>query len=304
MTIPTYQDCMLPYLRALADGETHHVKRLIASLEESFSLTEEERSQLLPSGQTRTIVNRVGWAKTYLKKAGLIKSSERGYFKISETGKSVLAEAIDRIDYKYLMRFESFREFRQTKKKPQENHADVEDLETSRTPVEAIEVAHEQLNAELAADLLDKLKDCSPYFFEKVVLRLLRAMGYGGTTGRGVVTPASSDGGIDGIIYEDKLGLDSVCIQAKRWEGTVGRPTVQEFVGSMDLHRSRKGVVLTTSRFSRDAIEYVERIEGKKVVLIDGDELCRLMIEHRVGVATRQTYELFDVSEDFFDEDN
>jgi restriction system protein len=146
---------------------------------------------------------------------------------------------------------------------------------------------------------LESLKDCDPYLFEQVVLRLLQAMGYG-IAGSGQVTPRSRDGGIDGIIHEDKLGLDTVCVQAKRWEGTVGRRIVQEFVGSMDLYRSRKGVILTTGQFSSDALDYVGRIEGKKVVLIDGDQLCRLMIDHKIGVTVRQ---IVDVSQDFFDFD-
>ena len=166
-----------------------------------------------------------------------------------------------------------------------------------------MEAAYKQLIEAVASELLDTLKECSPYFFEKVVMQLLRAMGYGGAGGRGLVTPKTHDGGIDGVIYEDKLGLDSVCIQAKRWEGTVGRKTVQEFVGSMDLHRSRKGVILTTGKFSHDALEYVDRIEGKKVVLISGEELAQLMIDHRVGVAPTHKYELVDVSQDFFDEE-
>lgn len=156
------------------------------------------------------------------------------------------------------------------------------------------------MQSEIASQLLETLKECEPYFFEQVVLRLLQAMGYG-IAGSGQVTPRSHDGGIDGIIHEDKLGLDTVCIQAKRWDGTVGRRTVQEFVGSMDLYRSRKGVILTTSRFSSDALDFVDRIEGKKVVLIDGDQLCRFMMDHKIGVTVRQTYEILDVSQDFFD---
>ncbi len=166
-----------------------------------------------------------------------------------------------------------------------------------------IEAAYEQRRRQVEGDLLARLHEVSPFFFERVVLRLLQAMGYGGLAGHGQVTSKSADGGIDGVIYEDKLGLDTVCIQAKRWEGNVGRPVVQGFVGSMDLHRSRKGVVLTTSSFSRDAVEFVDRIEGKKVVLIDGEQLCRLMVDYKIGVTITKTYELTDVSEDFFDED-
>lgn len=302
MSIPTYEDCMLPLLRTLGEGESCHIAELTDGIAREFGLTDEQRAKLLLSGHQRVINNRVGWAKTYLKKAGLIESPRRGFVKITDLGQTVLAEGASRIDYKYLMKFDSFREFRETKRKQVDVESETGDSESSVTPEEAIEAAYEQLTDQLTSDLLDKVRECSPYFFERVVVRLLRAMGYGGTSGRGLVTPPSGDGGIDGIIYEDKLGLDSVCIQAKRWENTVGRRVVQEFVGSMDLHRSRKGVILTTSRFSSEASDYVERIEGKKVVLIDGGELCRLMIEHRVGVTSKQAYELFDVSEDFFDE--
>lgn len=241
--------------------------------------------------------------KQLLKKSGLIVSPKRGLQQITEAGRKAIDENPNGIDAKYLEQFESFREFTKPKPKSVEIAPESRAVETSDTPAESIDAAFEQLQQELTGDLLEKVKDCTPYFFETVVMRLLRAMGYGGVTGSGKVTPASHDGGIDGVIHEDKLGLDTVCIQAKQWENTVGRPKVQEFVGSMDLHRSKKGVILTTSRFSPDAYDYVNRIEGKTVVLIDGDKLCQLMIEHRVGVTPKRNYELLDISEDFFDED-
>jgi restriction system protein len=289
---------MLPFLKAVADGEPHTIRELTENIANALSLTDDERSEMLSSGQ-RAIANRVGWARTYLKKAGLIQSPKRGIQQISDRGRQVLAENPSRIDTAFLKeRYSEFRDW--ILAKPQ---AQAPSESGPTTPDEAIEAAYKQLNDQVAIDLLDTLKECSPYFFEKVVVQLLRAMGYGGTAGRGLVTPKSRDGGVDGVIYEDKLGLDSVCIQAKRWEGTVGRKTVQEFVGSMDLHRSRKGVILTTGTFSHDASEFVDRIEGKKVVLIAGEELTRLMIEHRVGVTPTRSYELVDVSQDFFDEE-
>lgn len=291
---------MLPFLQLLADGRTLHMKELISGIANHFRLTEEERAALLPSGASKTINNRVGWARTYLSKAGVIEAPTRGNFRITDAGKALLATSPDRVDARSLMQYESFRNFRATNREPTITNPNPQIDET--TPEETIEGAYQELNSGLASELLDTLKSCSPYFFEKVVMTLLQAMGYGGATGQGVVTPRSGDGGIDGVIYEDKLRLDSVCIQAKRWEATVGQPTVQQFVGSMDLHRSRKGVVLTTSRFSSEAKSYIERIEGKRVVLVDGEELCRLMIEHRVGVVPKKTYELFDMSQDFFDE--
>jgi restriction system protein len=298
MSIPTYEDCMLPFLKAIADGKPHTVRDLTEQIADDLSLSPAERTELLSSGQ-RAIANRVGWARTYLKKAGLAQSPKRGLIQITDRGSLVLAEKPTRVDTAYLKEHSGeFREWIQAKP-PTTTSIEVE----TATPEETMEAAYKQLIEAVASELLDTLKGCSPYFFEKVVLQLLRAMGYGGAGGRGLVTPKSRDGGIDGVIYEDKLGLDSVCIQAKRWEGTVGRKTVQEFVGSMDLHRSRKGVILTTGRFSHDALEYVDRIEGKKVVLISGEELAQLMIDHRVGVAPTHKYELVDVSQDFFDEE-
>ena len=288
---------MLPFLEAIVDGKSHAVRDLTDQIADDLSLSAAERTELLSSGQ-RAIANRVGWARTYLKKAGLAQSPKRGLIAITDRGRQVLDEKPIRIDAAYLKEHSSeFREWIQAKPPI------LPPTEVVTTPEEAMEAAYKQLIEAVASELLDTLKECSPYFFEKVVMQLLRAMGYGGAGGRGLVTPKTHDGGIDGVIYEDKLGLDSVCIQAKRWEGTVGRKTVQEFVGSMDLHRSRKGVILTTGKFSHDALEYVDRIEGKKVVLISGEELAQLMIDHRVGVAPTHKYELVDVSQDFFDEE-
>ena len=174
--------------------------------------------------------------------------------------------------------------------------------EESRTPLELIDSAYQTLRQATAEDLLAKLQTCSPAFFESVVVRLLMAMGYGGIAGEGTVTGKSGDGGIDGVIKQDKLGLDVVCIQAKRWDGPVGRPVIQSFVGSMDLYRARKGVIMSTSTFTKDAQDFVNRIEGKKVVLIDGEQLAELMIDHNLGVTKTKAYELKEVSNDFFDE--
>jgi restriction system protein len=303
MAIPTYEDFMLPLLTAINDGQVHRVRDLYLPLAQSFGLSDDQIVQRLPSGQQRVVVNRVGWARTYLLHAGLVASPKRGFIAITDLGREILREKPPKINYKFLERFESFREFRIKHRGKTDSLIASDEIESSATPEETIEAAHEQLRDQLTSDLLDKLLRTTPYFFEKVVLRLLQAMGYGGISGSGMLTPVSRDGGVDGVIYEDMLGLDTVCIQAKRWENTVGRRTVQEFVGSMDLHRSKKGVILTTSKFSLDAIDYVDRIEGKKVVLIDGEKLCELMIEHRVGVTPKRNYEVLDISEDFFDED-
>ena len=302
MALPTYQDFMKPLLVAVNDGQEHQMRDLYLPLAKGFNLSDEQINEKLPSGLQRVLDNRIGWARTYLLKAGLITSPRRGTVAITKTGRDTLADNPPRIDYRFLERFESFRQFRLESRKSEPADATTSEAETTATPEEMLEIAHQQLRGQLSAELLQKVRETTPYFFELVVLRLLQAMGYGGVSGRGLVTPRSNDGGIDGIIYEDKLGLDIVCIQAKRWQATVGRPTVQEFAGSMDLHRSRKGVILTTSQFSGDALSYVERIEGKKVVLIDGEKLCHLMIEHGVGVTTKRSYEVLNISEDFFDE--
>ncbi len=207
------------------------------------------------------------------------------------------------INCKFLKQFPSYLKFIA---QPPDQGTDAKDetvIESARTPLELMDASFNTLRKATAEELLARLQTCSPSFFEQVVVRLLRAMGYGGVTGDASVTGKSGDGGIDGIIKEDKLGLDVVCIQAKRWDGSVGRPVIQGFVGSMDYIRATKGVILTTSQFTKDALDFVERIEGKKVVLIDGPQLASLMIEHNVGVNPTKLYELKEVSNDFFDED-
>jgi len=253
--------------------------------------------------------NRVAWAKSHLKNAGLILNPSRGKVTISELGLQILQRHPPAINCRFLKQFPSYLKFIGA------IHSDEEALditvtddevgvENTKTPLELIESSFESLRKATAEELLSRLKTCSPAFFERVVVLLLRAMGYGGVTGDGSVTGKSGDGGIDGIIKEDKLGLDVVCIQAKRYsDSTVGRPIVQQFVGSMDFVQANKGVILTTSQFSKDANEFVNRIVGKKIVLIDGQQIADFMIEHNVGTNKTKVYELKEVSNDFFDED-
>lgn len=228
----------------------------------------------------------------------------KGKLQLTESGRSILAESPRRVDIKLLKRFPSFRAFIQPKSKPPvacEVIVPVSEEERS-TPHDLIESAYESLLRATTEEVLARLRACSPAFFESVVVRLLMAMGYGGVAGHGSVTGKSGDGGIDGVIRQDKLGLDVVCIQAKRWDGPVGRPVVQQFVGSMDYYRAKKGVILTTSTFTKDGADFLRHIEGKTVVLVDGDRLAELMIEHGLGVTTTKTYALKEVSNDFFDE--
>jgi restriction system protein len=305
MPIPDFQAVMLPLMEALADGGEKTMRDLTELLAERFQLTQQEREEVLPSGQQSIFSNRVAWAKSHLKYAGLLENPTRGRVRIADLGRKVLAEKLQSINVKFLKRYPAYCEFI-VKSEPQEKAAVTSGrttlIEEHRTPLELIDASYQSLGRATTEELLTRLRACSPSFFESVVVRLLMAMGYGGVTGHGTVTGKSGDGGIDGVIKQDKLGLDVVCIQAKRWEGAVGRPVVQGFVGSMDYIRARKGVIMTTAAFTKEALDFVDRIEGKKVVLIDGDRLAELMIEHGLGVTTTKTYELKEVSNDFFDE--
>jgi restriction system protein len=304
MPIPDFQTVMLPLLEVLNDGKEWRMRDVTESLADLFQLSPAEREEMLPSGQQTLLSNRVGWAKTHLKGAGLILNPNRGKVSLSDEGRRVLATNPQQINCRFLRQYPSYLELvGRSRAADEQEHLTETTGESNQTPLELMDESFHALRRATADELLVKLRDCSPGFFEKVVVKLLQAMGYGGVAGEALVTGRSGDAGIDGIIKEDKLGLDVVCIQAKRWEGTVGRPVIQGFVGSMDFVRARKGVILTTSQFSRDATDFVDRIEGKKVVLIDGPQLAELMIEHNVGVLPTKTYELKEVSNDFFDED-
>jgi restriction system protein len=295
---------MLPMLKLLADGRIWSTRELTDAISDHFGLAPEEREQRHPSSQNQVIANRVGWARSHLKFAGLLGSPSRGRLHITDLGRSILAESPKHIDAKYLKRFPSYSDFKSktTSVSAPKPVQDV-DVDEERTPHDLIESGCTAIQRATAEELLGRLRSCSPSFFESVVVRLLMAMGYGGVAGQGSVTGKSGDGGIDGVIRQDKLGLDVVCIQAKRWDGPVGRPVVQQFVGSMDYYRAKKGVILTTSTFTRDGADFLRHIEGKTVVLVDGDRLAELMIDHDLGVTTTRTYAVKEVSNDFFDED-
>lgn len=307
MPIPDYESCMMPLLTLTADGEIHTMRDLANQLAIHFSLSDEERQQMLPSGQQSYLNNRVGWAKSYLKKAGLLVNPSRGKVRITEEGRSALAERPATIDCDYLKKYPSFMEFWKQKRKSasakQEEPTRDRPLVDDQTPDEAIDSAYDDIREALADDLLDQVMSCSSTFFERLVLDLLIGMGYGGALpDAGRHLGKTGDGGIDGIINEDKLGLDIICVQAKRWKDCVGRPYVQAFAGSMEAHRAKKGVLITTSTFSREAREFVERIE-RKIVLIDGQQLAQLMIDYDVGVATARTYTIKKIDSDYFLED-
>lgn len=301
MPVPDYQTCMLPLLKFAGDGLEHQLKDAIASLADEFNLTEEERLEFLPSGQQAVFTNRVGWARTYLKKAGLLASPRRGYFTITDRGNAILKKAPPRIDQKYLEQFPEFVAFKKIRR-DRDDEADSEyiDLPLGQTPHEALEGAYERLRGELADDILSTVRACEPSQFENIVVELLVKMGYGGSrkdAGRAI--GRSGDEGIDGIIKEDHLGLDSIYIQAKRWEATIGRPEIQKFAGALQGQRARKGIFITTSDFTKDALDYVSRIDSK-IILIDGPTLSRLMIDFGVGVTTVATYQVKKLDSDYF----
>lgn len=303
MAIPTYETCMLPLLKLLEDGKIHFMNEVIESLARYFKLTPEEREILLPSGRQKLFENRVGWARTYLKKAGLIISPQRGTIQITERGQEVLKNNPEKIDDKYLMQFEEFKNFRELSKKNQKS-TENKPLNPSiqeKTPDEVLEEAYESLRYSLAENILDRLKTISASLFEKIVMDVLLSMGYGGgRNNAGVVTGKPGDEGIDGIINQDPLGLDVVYIQAKKWENPVSRPEVQKFVGALQGKSAHKGIMITTSRFTEEARDYVKNL-GVKVILIDGMKLAELMIDHNVGVSTTRSYEIKQIDGDYFE---
>jgi restriction system protein len=302
MAIPDYQTCMLDLLRLASDGAEHTLKDAVPALADIFDLTDAERTELLPSGQQAILNNRVAWAKTYLNKAGLLEAPRRGVFTITSRGKSVLAQNPPKIDLKLLERFPEFLAFKAKSRTVEEgDHAQPTAAATIETPLESLESAYAKIRGELKAELLDRLKAEIPAVFERVVIALLVKMGYGGSRADAAeAIGKSGDEGLDGLIKEDRLGLDIIYVQAKRWATTVGRPEIQEFAGALHGQHATKGIFITTSDFSRDANDYVSKI-GSKIVLIDGSRLAELMIEFGVAVATEATYTVKRIDNDFFE---
>lgn len=298
MAIPDYQTIMLPLLKFLADQKEHSVHEAVKLLANEFNLSDDDRKEMLPSGQQEVFLNRVGWARTYMKKAGLLDSPKRGIFVITERGKKVLASNPPKIDNKLLTHYEEFKEFKKKKRKVEEETEVIEFQD--KTPEEAFETAYENLRTELSSDILEHLKKSDPTLFEKIVIEVLVKMGYGGSLrDAGKAIGKSGDEGIDGIIKEDRLGLDIIYVQAKRWEATVGRPKIQKFAGALQGQRAKKGIFITTSNFSKDAIDFASKIESK-IILIDGDQLAEYMIDFNVGVTTTSKYELKKIDLDYF----
>lgn len=298
--IPDYQTCMLPLLKYAADNKEHKLADAVEDLSNQFGLTAEERKELLPSKTQEVIFNRIGWARTYMKKAGLLEDTRRGVFKITERGQAVLAENLERISTKYLRKFDEFNEFQ--RKHNEKDSKSENDVISEATPEEMLEAGYTKLSENLADDILVNIAKCSPSFFEHLVVDLLVHMGYGGSFSEAAqIVGKSGDEGIDGIIKEDKLGLDTIYIQAKRWKGVVGRPEIQKFAGALLGQKASKGVFITTSFFTKEAEEYAASVD-RKVVLIDGQKLASLMIEHNVGISTVRTFEIKRIDSDYFEE--
>lgn len=303
MPVPDYQTLLLPLLKLAGSGMADTLPKAELILADEFSLSPEERSSRLPSGQQTVLRNRAGWASFYLKNAGLIEKPKRGIFKITTRGKEVLASNPQSIDLGYLLQFQDFVDFYQKGQTSNaQNLASPAVAPATSTPDEVLQSAYETIRSDLASEIIERLLKSSPEFFENVVVELLVAMGYGGSRqDAGERIGKSGDGGIDGIIKEDKLGLDAIYIQAKRWQGNVGRPEIQKFVGALQGQRARKGVFMTTSGFSADAIDYVSRIDVK-VVLLDGSQIANLMIDHDVGVSPFTTFIIKKIDSDYFEE--
>ena len=300
MAIPDYQALMLPLLKFLSDKEEHKIREAVKKLSDEFNLSEEERKELLPSGQQPIIDNRIGWARTYMLKASLLSAPKRGYMRITDKGLDVLKQNPEKINVKFLEQFPDFIEFRTIKKETSKDSTrEEEDLEDV-TPDELMEKGYNSINASLAQELLEKLRSVDPYFFEQIIADLLSAMGYGKSN----VTKKSGDGGIDGEVNQDKLGLDKIFFQAKRYaeNNSVTASNVRDFVGTLDLHGVNKGIFITTSRFPSDTKNILNKTP-KNIVLVDGPQLAKLMIEHNIGVSPEKTYQIKRIDSDFFPEE-
>jgi len=300
MAIPDFQTIMRPLLEHLSDGQVKRNRETNEYLAGHFELTEEERSQLLPSGYARLFDNRIGWAKTHLKGAGLIESPGRAQYRITERGRKALSRTDQPINLAYLKQFDEYKDF--VSESGSESTASASDAGDELTPSEHIELGYQRVRNELEEELIGKVKAASPAFFEWLVVELLVAMGYGGSRrDAGQTLGRSGDGGIDGVIKEDRLGLDVIYLQAKRWDGTVGRPEIQKFAGALQGQRAKKGIFLTTSCFSAEAVSYASSIDSR-IVLVDGEKLAGLMIDADVGVSRVANYEVKRLDSDYFEE--
>ena len=302
MPVPDFQSFFKPLLEIASDGKEHSLKEAREKIALSFNLTKQEMGELLPSGTQTKFDNRVAWAKSYFVQAKILESPRRAHFKITERGQSLLSQGHDRIDIKVLNQYPEFVEFHNPSKQNKITQQTPLD-ESSETPEEVLQKAYQSIRSDLAGEILDRIQANSPSFFENLVVDLMVAMGYGGSRAdAGKSIGQSGDEGIDGIIKEDRLGLDVIYLQAKRWQGTVGRPEIQKFVGALHGKRAKKGVFITTGKFSEEAYHYVKSIDPR-VILIDGRTLAEYMIDFNLGTSKAVTYEIKRIDSDYFIEE-
>lgn len=298
MALPDFQSFFKPLLEIAVDGKEHSLQEAREIIAKTMAISQEDLRELLPSGTQTKFENRIAWAKSFFVQAKVFETPRRGYFRITQRGRDLLKQGHQRIDIKVLNQFPEFVEFRTTKSSKNEEPEPV-----TETPEETLQKAYESIRNDLSSQILERIKTNTPQFFEKLVVDLMVAMGYGGSradAGKSVGT--SGDEGIDGIIKEDRLGLDVVYLQAKRWDGTVGRPEIQKFVGALHGKKAKKGVFITTGKFSEEAVKYAEAIDAK-VILIDGRLLAELMIDCGLGTTSTAKYELKRIDSDYFAEE-
>ena len=306
MAVPKFDELFMPWLHALEGGEVHTSKDVKAAIAKEMQLSEADLTEMLPSGRQDKFSNRVGWARQYLSKAGLVVCPQKGQYQLTNEGKKILNEG-QNVDLPFLSQYEGVQKFTKGSKKGLSQKTKVvSSLPQEQTPEDALEEAFAQLNANLASNLLDEVRKLTPTEFEKLVVELLLRMGYGsGIDDAGMVTKASNDGGIDGIIKEDQLGFSSIYIQAKQWklDNTVSRPEIQKFAGALQGEKASKGLFITTAHFSDNAKQYAENLHGSTIVLVDGTQLARLMIKFNLGVSIEHAYEVKRIDTDFFAEE-
>lgn len=303
MAVPDFQSFFRPLLKVAGDDEEHSLKEARERIAADFDLSQEDLNELLPSGTQRKFDNRVAWAKSYFVQAKVLESPKRAHFRITDRGRRLLSQGHERIDIKILNQYPEFVEFHSPSKQNKVSPKSASEESTSETPEEILQKAYQSICNDLAGEILERIKSNTPSFFENLVVDLMVAMGYGGSRAdAGKSIGQSGDEGVDGIIKEDRLGLDVIYLQAKRWEGTVGRPEIQKFVGALHGKRSKKGVFITTGKFSEEAREYVRSIDPK-VILLDGKELAQYMIDFDLGTSRAVTYEIKKIDSDYFAEE-
>jgi len=298
--VPAYHTLMLPLLKVMGSRNEMTTKQMRGEVAQNLGLSIEALSERLPSGTQNAFDNRIGWARTYLFKAGLLDRPRRATYAISETGKKLLANPPAEIDVDFLRSFEQFNQFFGSSKSDKESLASTDVIDDELTPEEQIEKGVRQIQRELQVEVLDRVKQLPPECFEQLVLCLLVGMGYGGSMADVQGVARGADGGIDGVVSQDHLGLDRIYIQAKRWDGSVGRPIIQGFVGALAGVGASKGVIMTTSTFAQPAQDYVRTLTDRRIVLVDGQRMSELMLKHGIGVSTKQTFVIQRMDEDFF----